>query len=145
MIVAEPSLSKRERQIMDAVFQLGDASAADVRARLPAPPTDTAVRTMLRLLEEKGWLKHRQVGRKFIYSPCRSPKSEGRSAMSRVLNVFFGGSLEDAVAAHLSDPSMQLDSKDFERLRSVIDEAAGATKKTSPAKTAKRNPKKKAQ
>lgn len=126
--MAEPALSRRERQIMDIVFQLGRASAAEIHERLPDPPTYTAVRTMLRLLEEKGLLRHWQEGRRYIYAPCRSPQTEGRSAMNRVLNVFFGGSLEDAVAAHLSDPGLQLDAEDFERLRAVIDEADSAAK-----------------
>ena len=136
--MAEPSRSKRERQIMDVVFQLGEASAGDVHARLPDPPTYTAVRTMMRLLEDKGLVQHRQEGRKYIYTPCRSPRSEGRSAMNRVLDVFFGGSLEDAVAAHLSDPKMQLDSEDLKRLRAVIDDADGTAKKTRKPKSKKK-------
>ena len=130
--MVERSLSKRERQIMDVVFQLGEASAADVHARMPDPPTYTAVRTMMRLLEDKGLVQHRQEGRKYIYTPCRSPRSEGRSALNRVLDVFFGGSLEDAVAAHLSDPNMQLDPDDLQRLRTVIDDAGKAKHALQP-------------
>ena len=136
-LVNEPALSKRERQIMDVIFRLGEASAADVHERLPEAPSYTAVRTMLRLLEDKGMVVHRQDGRKYIYSPCSSPKSEGRSALHRVLNVFFGGSLEDAIAAHLSDPGMHLDAADLKRLRAVIDDAEETKKETIPKKSPK--------
>lgn len=121
--MTETALSKRERQIMDVVFELGEASAADVHERLPEAPTYTAVRTMLRLLEGKGLVQHEQQGKKYIYSPCQSPKREGRSALQRVVQVFFGGSLEDALAAHLSDPGMNLNVDQLKRLRAVIDEA----------------------
>lgn len=127
---------------MDVVFQLGEVSAADVHARLPDAPTYTAVRTMLRLLEDKGLLQHRQDGRRYIYTPCRSPKAEGKSALNRVLNVFFGGSLEDALAAHLSDPRQQFDADELQRLRTLIDEADSATtptrRKTTKKKRSKR-------
>ena len=113
---------------MDIVFQAGEVSAAEVHARLPDAPTYTAVRTMMRVLEDKGFLQHSTEGRKFIYSPRKSPVVAGRSAMKRVLEVFFGGSLEDAVAAHLNDPRVRLDAKELARLRDVIDEAEQATK-----------------
>lgn len=121
--MSERTLSKRERQIMDVLYRLQTASAADVHARLPDPPTYTAVRTMLRLLEQKGLVEHSQEGRRYIYTPCSSPQTEGRSAISRVLDVFFGGSLENALAAHLSDPDQKLDEEELQRLRALIDDA----------------------
>jgi BlaI family transcriptional regulator, penicillinase repressor len=125
----EPTLSKR--QIMDVVFQLGHASAADVHERLPDAPTYTAVRTMLKLLEDKGLVRHHQEGRKYVYAPCHSQKTQGRSALSRVLQVFFGGSLENAIAAHLSDPKAKLDADELERLRALIDQANEKQTKTT--------------
>jgi len=136
--VAEIVLSKRARQIMDIVFRLGKASASEVHELMPEPPTYTAVRTMLRLLEDKGLVQHHQDGRKYIYSPCSSQKSAGRSALHRVLDVFFGGSLQDAIAAHLSDPNMQLDAQDLAQLRAVIDDADAAQKKTTKPKVQKK-------
>lgn len=133
--MTETVLSKRERQIMDIVFRLGKASASEVHQLMPEPPTYTAVRTMLRLLEDKGLVQHHQNGRKYIYSPCSSPKSAGRSALHRVLNVFFGGSLQDAVAAHLSDPNMRLEPDDLARLRAVIDDADTSQKKATKPKS----------
>jgi predicted transcriptional regulator len=132
--VAEVSLSKRERQIMDIIFQLKEASAADVHQRMPDAPTYTSVRTMLKLLEDKGIVHHHQKGKKYIYSPCQSPKREGQSALHRVLNVFFGGSLENAVAAHLSDPESRIDAAELERLRKLIDDAESTPSKSSRKK-----------
>jgi len=136
--MTEIPLSKRERQIMDVVFRLEYASAADVHRELSDAPGYTAVRTMMKLLVGKGLLQHRQEGKKYIYSPCKSPKSAGRSALDRVLDVFFGGSLEDAIAAHLNDPKMKLDAADFERLRAVIDDADKGKKTASSRAKSKR-------
>lgn len=136
--MAETVLSKRERQIMDIVFRLGKASASAVHELMPEPPTYTAVRTMLRLLEDKGLVQHHQDGRKYIYSPCSSQKSAGRSALHRVLNVFFGGSLQDAIAAHLSDPTLQLEPSDLAQLRAVIDDADAAKKNAAKPKAQKK-------
>lgn len=137
--MTEMSLTKRERQIMDVVFRLENASAADVHQQLPDAPGYTAVRTMMKLLVDKGLLQHRQEGKKYIYSPCKSPKSAGRSALFRVLDVFFSGSLEDAIAAHLNDPKMKLDASDFERLRAVIDDADAGKKQASKRSKGKKS------
>ena len=90
---AEPSLSRRERQILDVVYALGRASAAEVVTRLPDAPSKTAVRTFLRILEEKGHLVHEEDGRTYIYLPSRPRERAGAGAFRRVLDVFFGGSL----------------------------------------------------
>src|SRR5947208_9632122 len=103
----ELSVSRRERQIMDALFESGQATAAEIRERMPDPPTYTAVRTLLRILEDKGLVTHRAEGRRYVYAPCTSTEKEGRSALRRVLRVFFGDSLEQALAAHLSDPEIR--------------------------------------
>ncbi len=118
-------LSKRERQIMDAVYAHGEATISQVLAGLPDPPMRGALRTLVRILERKGHLTHRQVGREFIYRPTQPRGQAGRSALERVLDVFFGGSLEKAVAAHLSDPRAEKLSKaELERLSQIIDDAA---------------------
>jgi len=128
-------LSRRERQIMEILFELGVASAADVHRRLPDPPSYTAVRTMLRILEDKGFAEHSQEGRRYIYRSRRSPGAEGRSALRRVLQVFFGGSMEQALAAHLDDPRTELDADELARLRLLIersDRASAAARKKTP-------------
>jgi BlaI family transcriptional regulator, penicillinase repressor len=117
------SLSRRERQIMDIVYERGEASAQEVQAGLPDPPSNTAVRTLLRILETKGHLKHRQEGMKYIYRPSRPRGRAGRSALRRVLQTFFDGSLEKAVAAHLGDPATDLSPAELERLTELIRQA----------------------
>ena len=116
-------LSRRERQIMDVIYAQGEASAAEVLAALPDPPSKTAVRTLLRILEEKGHLKHKQDGLRYVYLPTRRRGSAGRSALSRVLQTFFDGSLEKAVAAHLGDSTADLSDEELARLAELINQA----------------------
>ncbi len=117
------SLSRRERQIMTICFSLREASATDVWQRLPDPPSRTAVRTLLRILEEKGHLTHTKRGREFIYKPTHPRLNAGQSALRTVLQTFFNGSLEEAVAAHLSDPGGTADEDELKRLAGLIREA----------------------
>jgi BlaI family penicillinase repressor len=116
-------LSRRERQIMDVIYACEEASAAQVVGRLPDPPTRTAVRTMLRILEDKGHLTHRKQGREFIYQPTRARQRAGQSALRGVLETFFQGSLEKAVAAHLADPAAEPTPEELARLARLIREA----------------------
>ena len=120
--------SRRERQIMDIIYARGHASATQVMEDMADPPSRTAVRTFLRILEEKGHLKHRKAGRKYVYQPMRPRKRAARSALRRVLHVFYGGSLENAVAAHLADPDAELSKEDLKRLADLIKR----TKKKGP-------------
>ena len=119
----EERLSRRERQIMDIVYARGEVSAAEVLAALPDPPTKTAVRTLLRILEGKGHLAHRQEGLTYLYRPSRPRGRAGRSALRRVLRTFFDGSLEKAVAAHLGDPASDLSPEELARLADLIYQA----------------------
>jgi predicted transcriptional regulator len=119
----EEALSRRERQIMDVVYALGEATAAAVADRLPEPPTRTAVRTMLRILEQKGHLRHRQEGLTFVYRASRPRARAGRTALQRVLRTFFDGSLEKAVAAHLADGANELSAEELDRLADLIEQA----------------------
>src|SRR5262245_36414467 len=114
------SLSRRERQIMDIVFARGSASAAEIALEMPDPPTNTAVRTLLRILEEKGHLKHAKRGREFVYQPTQPRQRAARSAFHRVLQTFFDGSLEKAVAAHLASGAAKLSAEELQRLETLI-------------------------
>jgi predicted transcriptional regulator len=125
---AEPSLSRRERQILDVVYALGRASALQVMAKLPDAPSKTAVRTFLSILEEKGHLVHEEEGRTYVYRPCRPRERAGSGALRRVLDVFFGGSLEQAVAAHLGESADDLDEAELKRVASLIQQARKARK-----------------
>jgi BlaI family penicillinase repressor len=114
-------LTRREREIMNAVFALGNrASAEDIRARLISPPGDSAVRVMLARLEKKGVLKHQQDGLRFLYSATVSPTRAKRTALQQYLHTFFGGSLKQMMTALIAEEAWSND--DLEALRAEIDE-----------------------
>jgi BlaI family penicillinase repressor len=115
-----PQLSRRERQIMDVIYGRGSASANDVLLDMADPPSRVSVRTLLRILEDKGHLVHKVRGREFIYEPIRPRKREGQSALRRVLTTFFDGSLTKAVTAHISDPAVELSGEDLNRLEQLV-------------------------
>ncbi len=117
------NLSRRERQIMDIIFPLGQATVSQVVEAMVDAPTRTSVRTLMRILEDKGHLKHRKNGREYVYRPTRARKRAGRSALQRVISTFFDGSFEQAAAAHLSDPDAKLTEQQRRRLTDLIDEA----------------------
>ena len=117
-------LSRRERQIVDILFAMEEASAASIRESMTDPPSDATVRTILRILEDKGVVKHRRDGKRFLYRVRQSKAGEGKSAIRRLLDIFYGGSVEEALAAHLSDPKAKFDRDQLQRLRDLVDEAA---------------------
>lgn len=117
------NLSRRERQIMQVLYRRGKASVAEIAAGIPDPPTATAIRTMLRILEEKGQVRRRRDEKTHIYLPAVSRKRAGRAALSNVLATFFDDSLGEAVTTHLADPSTTIDREELNRLRRLIDQA----------------------
>lgn len=120
---AGASLSRRERQIMDIVYARGEASVAQVRESIADAPSYSAVRALLRILEEKGHLKHRGEGGRYLYIPTRPRQQAARSHLRAVLQTFFGGSLERAVATVLSSPETRLSTEELERLAALIEQA----------------------
>lgn len=116
-------LSRRERQIMDVVYELKQATAAQVLERLPSPPSYSAVRALLRVLEQKGHLDHRQDGPRYVYAPTLPRERARRSALRHLLKTFFDNSTEDAVAALLDISEDSLSSDDFRRLADLIKRA----------------------
>jgi len=116
-------LGYRERQLVDAVQQLGEATVAEVRDVLPDPPGYSSVRKMLSVLEEKGLLKHRQDGKRYVYRVRQSRESAIRSAIDHLLTTFFSGSPTEAVNAILDASQEHLDESDFANLRRMIDKA----------------------
>jgi predicted transcriptional regulator len=116
-------LSRRERQIMDAVYRLGRATATDVLAQIPEPPSYSAVRAMLRILEHKGHLRHVLEGKSYVYSPTLGRSRASRSALQNMLKTFFDGSTEKAVAALLDMSRTDLTDEEFARLSRLIDQA----------------------
>jgi predicted transcriptional regulator len=116
-------LSRRERQIMDFLYQKGRATAAEVQANIPDPPGYSAVRAMLRVLEEKGHVRHEQDGPRYVYVPRVARDRAKRQALRHVVRTFFDGSPEQVMAALLDDRSAKLSDEDLDRLARLIDRA----------------------
>ena len=116
-------LGRRERQIMDVIYQRGKASVSEVRAELPDPPSYSAVRAMLGLLEDKGYLRHEQEGLKYVYGPADDAGQVRDSALKHLVKTFFGGSPERAVAALLDMDDTRLTAKDKQHLREMVRKA----------------------
>jgi BlaI family penicillinase repressor len=113
-------LSRREREIMDTLFALGDrASAEEIRGRLSDPPTYSAVRAMLVRLETKGYVRHREEGLRYVYIPTKSRASAQRSALSKLVRVFFGGSPREMATALLKQESWT--DEELDALRTEIE------------------------
>jgi BlaI family penicillinase repressor len=116
-------LSRRERQIIDILYQKGQASALDVMEALADPPGYSAVRTLLRILETKGHVRHVKQGARFIYMPVIERQSAAARAIRQVVNTFFGGSAEKAVISLLSDEELKVSEAEMDRLMQVINQA----------------------
>lgn len=117
------TLSRRERQIMDVVYQQGRVTAAEVREALPEAPGYSAVRALLRILEDKGHLTHTEDGKRYVYLPTQSRPLAARSALQQIVQTFFGGSVEHAVATLLSSSDTKLSEDELARLAALIDQA----------------------
>lgn len=116
-------LSRRERQIMDLLFQRGRATAAEVMAGMPDPPSYSAVRAMLRTLEDKGHVRHEEDGRAYVYRPTVAREQASSSALRHLVKTFFGGSTEQAVAALLDLNGGRLSEAELERLSTLVETA----------------------
>src|SRR6188768_779308 len=121
MQTSHHTLSRRERQIMDVLYQKGKATALEVQESLPDPPSYSAVRALLRVLEDKGHVRHEADGPRYVFLPVVAREKARRSALRRVLETFFDGSTEQAVAALLDLQSSQLDPQELDRLARLID------------------------
>jgi BlaI family transcriptional regulator, penicillinase repressor len=119
----ERVLSRRERQIMDVLHRAGRADAAQVRAGLPDPPSYSAVRATLRILEDKGFVRHEEKAGKYVYAPAQSRDTARRSALKRMLDTFFEGSAAHAAAALLGTPHAKFSPEELDRLEALIDKA----------------------
>lgn len=120
-----PSLTRREREIMDVVYKLGEASVADVREGLSEPPSYSSVRTLMGLLEDKGHLSHTRDGTRYVYRPTVPAEVAGRSALSNLIDTFFGGSVEGLVSTLLR--SEEVDPSTLEQLAELVESARAST------------------
>ena len=116
-------LAKRERQIVDTVVKLQEASVADVQRHLADPPSYSAVRAIMSVLVEKKWLKFRRDGKRFLYSPVGGVDRAKRNAVSRLLDTFFAGSPSDALASLLDSKSARMSDEEFERMSKMVEQA----------------------
>ena len=123
-------LSRRERQIMDILFARGEATVKEIQEHLPEAPTEMAIRRMLKILEDKGFLKRRKAGRAVVYMPRQSKKSAGVKALRHVLDTFFGGAVGDALAAHLST-KQPISPDELKQIQELIKQAKQKEKESS--------------
>ena len=117
------ALSRRERQIMEILFARGEASAAEVQEALPDSPGYSAIRALLRILEEKGHVQHVKRGRSYVYRPLQAHDTAARSALKQVVQTFFGGRLDDAVAALVSDDDAKISDEELAALAALVEKA----------------------
>jgi BlaI family transcriptional regulator, penicillinase repressor len=113
-------MTRRERQIVEILYARGEATAQQIRESMPDELADATIRTILRIMEAKGAVVHRVEGKRFVYRAKGSHQNAAASALRRVLDVFFGGSIGKAVAMHLADPKLKLNPEEFEGLRELV-------------------------
>lgn len=118
--MSPPPLSRREREIMDLLYASDGLTAAEVRERMPDPPGYSAVRALLRILEAKGHVRHEERGPRYVYTPVVSRSQARRSAMDALVETFFGGSAEEAVAALIDASRTRLSDPELDRLAALI-------------------------
>lgn len=121
-------LSRREREIVEILHRLGRATAAEVHESMPDAPSYSAVRSILRILEEKGHVQHIEDGKRYVYVPVEPRQIAAQSAMDSVVRTFFGGSLEGAVRSFLSSDDVRISDDELQRLSALIEEAKGKEK-----------------
>lgn len=123
LVPATSTLSRRERQLMEMIYATGQATAAELQTAMSDAPTYSTVRTLLRILEEKGHLTHRQEGQRYVYLPTQPRQQVARSSLRQVLNTFFAGSVEQAVATLMADEDTKISSEELKRLSALIERA----------------------
>lgn len=120
----KPPLSRREREVMDVLYRLGEATVAEVMEEIPDPPTYSAVRSALRILENKGHITHREDGPRYVYAPAVGRESARRAALDQLVDTFFEGSSEQAVVALLRRSDLNMSDSKIERLARAVRRAA---------------------
>lgn len=120
-------MSRRERQIMDIIYRLGEATAKEVLENLPDPPSYSAVRALLATLENKGMVKHSKVARQYLYKPSITEKKARKSALQNLLSTFFEGKPKNLVAALLDEKDSDLSAKEIAEIRKLVDESVNTS------------------
>jgi predicted transcriptional regulator len=122
---ADSDLSRRERQMMDILFALGRATGQEIQEGLPDKPNYSSVRTILRVLERKGYVRHVEEGLRYVYEPTVPKETARRSALQRIIRTFFDGSAKEAVAALLDPSAFHLSDEELKELARLVDLAKG--------------------
>ncbi len=117
------ALTRRERQLMDVLFRLGRATAEEVMHELPGTRSYSTIRTQLRVLEQKGYIRHEERGRQFVYSPAVARRAARKSALRHVVDTFFDGSVEQVVAALLGGEASRVSEKELDRIADMVSKA----------------------
>lgn len=125
----DPDLSRRERQIMDILFARGRATGQEIQAGLPDQPNYSSVRTILRVLERKGYVRHSEEGLRYIYEPTVPREAARMSALQRIIRTFFDGSAKEAAAALLDPSAFHLSEEDLKELERIVDRAQNSKAK----------------
>ncbi|MDN5201047.1 BlaI/MecI/CopY family transcriptional regulator [Fulvivirgaceae bacterium BMA10] len=122
------NLSKRERQIIDIIHKMSEASVMDVLDRLPDPPTYNSIRAIIMIMVKKGYLRHRKEGKKYLYQPVAKEETVKQGALGHLLTTFFDGSAPKAISSILNITSSKLSKEDFQELKQMIEDAEKKTK-----------------
>ncbi len=117
------ALSRRERQILEILFANEEATVLEIQERLPNAPSDMAIRRLLAILEDKGHVRRRKQGRGHVYRPRVSKQRADKSALKSVLDTFFGGDVDQALAMHLADKKTEITTDQFDRMLRLIEDA----------------------
>ena len=135
---SDPDMSRRERQIMDVVFARGRATGQEIQEGLPDKPNYSSVRTILRVLERKGYVRHVEEGLRYVYEPTVAREAASRSALQRIIRTFFDGSAKEAAAALLDPSVFHLSDEELSELGQIVDRAKNSKAQNSTAKTERR-------
>ncbi|MGP0076747.1 MAG: BlaI/MecI/CopY family transcriptional regulator [Bryobacteraceae bacterium] len=131
---ADADLSRRERQIMDVLFARGRATGQEIQEGLPDKPNYSSVRTILRVLERKGYVRHVEEGLRYVYEPTVAREAASRSALQRIIRTFFDGSAKEAVAALLDPSAFHLSEEELSELARIVDRAQNSKAQNMNAK-----------
>ena len=128
-LFTDDPLSRRERQVMNIIYAKGRATATEIHAALPDPPTFSATRAIIRTLEEKGHIRHEEDGQRYVYLPVVPRRVVSKSALKHVVNTFFDGSIEKVVAALLGPDGSKLSDEELDRIAGIVANAKAEEKR----------------
>lgn len=127
-----PKLARREREILEIIHRIGSPTLSQIIDEMEAPPVRAAVRTLLNVMERKGYVTHTKSGREFVYHATQSRSTEARSLLRGLLANFFDGSLKNALASHFSDPASRLNEKELDELSKMVEGLKKSGRKSNP-------------